>query len=203
MTTQIYTFKITYADCENKIWRIAEVSVNNTLAQLGYMVLATFDTMAYHLFNMECKGITYFLIEDEFVDLRRDRLFDLLSKNRLKTTINKIGEHIKMTYDMGCEQDFDIELISISDMLKEQRMAYPRIIDGAGQGIIDDMHAFDLLELIHRIDETGISDVCYDSSGNSDDKLWDYRNYNFDTDNRTLKGKIRLIRAGFEEYDDE
>lgn len=203
MATQIYTFKITYTDCENKIWRIAEVSANNTLAQLGYMVLATFDTMAYHLFEMEYNGITYFLTEEDFEDLPCDIDYDLMCENKLKTTIYKIGEHIKMTYDMGCEQDFDIELIAISDMLKEQRMAYPRIIDGAGRGIIDDMPAFDLLELIHRIDETGISDVCYDSSGNSDDKLWDYRNYNFDTDNRTLKGKIRLIKAGFEEYDDE
>ncbi|MBQ6942920.1 MAG: hypothetical protein IJN43_01195 [Ruminococcus sp.] len=46
MAVQIYTFKITYADCDNKIWRIAAVSSNYTLAELGYMVLASFDTMA-------------------------------------------------------------------------------------------------------------------------------------------------------------
>ena len=46
MAVQIYTFKITYADCDNKIWRIAAVSSNYTFAELGYMVLASFDTMA-------------------------------------------------------------------------------------------------------------------------------------------------------------
>lgn len=51
MATQVYTFKITYADCDNRIWRTAAVSSNYTLAELGYMVLATFDTMAYHLFE--------------------------------------------------------------------------------------------------------------------------------------------------------
>ncbi len=43
MATQVYTFKITYADCDNRIWRTAAVSSNYTLAELGYMVLATFD----------------------------------------------------------------------------------------------------------------------------------------------------------------
>ena len=36
--TQIYTFRITYRGCEEKIWRVAEVSSNNTLAQLGYTI---------------------------------------------------------------------------------------------------------------------------------------------------------------------
>lgn len=61
MAVQIYTFKITYADCDNKIWRIAAVSSNYTLAKLGYMILASFDTMAYHLFEMKFKGTTIFL----------------------------------------------------------------------------------------------------------------------------------------------
>lgn len=69
MAVQIYTFKITYADCDNKIWRIAAVSSNYTLAKLGYMILASFDTMAYHLFEMKFKGTTYFLTEEDFEDL--------------------------------------------------------------------------------------------------------------------------------------
>lgn len=203
MATQIYTFKITYAECENKIWRIAEVSANNTLAQLGYMVLATFDTMAYHLFDMEYNGMTYYLTEEDFEDLPCDINYDLMCENKLKSTIYKIGEHIKMTYDMGCEQEFDIELIAIRDMQKGHGTAYPKIIDGAGYGIIDDMPAFELLELIHRIDETGNSDVCYNSSGFGTNIPWDYRKYDIGIDNCLLKGKIRRIKAGFEEYDDE
>ena len=66
MAVQVYTFKITYADCDNRIWRIAAVSSNYTLAKLGYMVLATFDTMAYHLFEMKFKETIYFLTEEDF-----------------------------------------------------------------------------------------------------------------------------------------
>ena len=49
---QVYTFKITYQECGNKIWRTFEVSSNYDLASLGYMVLASFRTMAYHLFSI-------------------------------------------------------------------------------------------------------------------------------------------------------
>lgn len=49
---QVITLKITYADCDNRIWREAQISDNSYLNKLGYMVLATFDTLAYHLFSI-------------------------------------------------------------------------------------------------------------------------------------------------------
>ena len=51
MATKVYTFHITYEGLEEKIWRKVEVSSNYRLNQLGYMVLAAFDTLAYHLFE--------------------------------------------------------------------------------------------------------------------------------------------------------
>lgn len=62
---QVSTFKITYRGCEDKIWWIAELSSNSTLAQLGYMILATFDTLAYHLFSISFCGKTYEFDTDE------------------------------------------------------------------------------------------------------------------------------------------
>lgn len=50
--TNVYTIKIKYVGCENKIWCEAQISSNAFLCDLGYMILATFDTMAYHLFNI-------------------------------------------------------------------------------------------------------------------------------------------------------
>lgn len=35
MKTQVYTFHIAYEGFEDKIWRTAEISGNNTVAQLG------------------------------------------------------------------------------------------------------------------------------------------------------------------------
>ena len=121
--TQIYTFRITYRGCEEKIWRVAEVSSNNTLAQLGYTILVTFDTLAYHLFSISCKGISYALDTDE------EEIDDALRLRGVKlSALNlQIGDQLEMTYDFGCEQIFNIELTGIQDMPKGRGRAYPRI----------------------------------------------------------------------------
>lgn len=199
MATQVYTFKITYANCDNRIWRIAAVSSNYTLAELGYVVLATFDTMAYHLFEMKYKGITFFLTEDDFGDLYSDEDSGLLDFYKLKDIDMRIGDVIEMTYDLGCDQVFEITLLEKSDMPKGRGRSYPKILDGAGRGIVDDMPASELLEAIERIDTSGHSGIYYSSVGDSAAPEWDYRKYNLNTDNVLLKGTIYQIRDGYGE----
>ncbi len=204
MAVQIYTFKITYADCDNRIWRIAAVSSNYTLAELGYMVLATFDTMAYHLFEMKFKGTTYFLTEEDFEDLPNydNERYDLLDVHKIGMLGLKIGDVIEMTYDLGCCQEFTIELMEIADIPRGRGRAYPKIIDGAGRGIVDDMAASELLEAIRKTDEDGHSEIYYSSDGFDDVPEWDYRNYLIDCDNGLLKGTIDRIRDGYENYEE-
>ncbi len=204
MAVQIYTFKITYADCDNRIWRTVAVSSNYTLANLGYMVLATFDTMAYHLFNMKYKDTTYFLTEEDFEDLpcEENEKFDLLGLYKVGNLGMNVGDIIEMTYDLGCCQVFDIELIEISDMPRGHGRAYPKILDGAGRGIVDDMPAFELIEVIRKTDTDGHSGIYYSSDGFDDVPEWDYRNYRVDWDNALLKGIIDRICDGYENYEE-
>ena len=204
MAVQIYTFKITYADCDNKIWRIAAVSSNYTLAKLGYMILASFDTMAYHLFEMKFKGTTYFLTEEDFEDLPNcdNERYDLSGVHKIGTLGLNVGDTIQMTYDLGCCQVFNIELLEINDMLRGHGTAYPKILDGAGRGIVDDMPAFELLEAIRKTDENGHSEIYYSSSCSDNAPEWDYRNYRVDWDNTLLKGIIDRIRDGYENYEE-
>lgn len=203
MAVQIYTFKITYADCDNRIWRTAAVSSNYTLAELGYMVLATFDTMAYHLFEMKYKGTTFFLTEEDFEDLpyNEDEPYDLLGLYKIENLGMNIGDTIEMTYDFGCEQVFNIKLLEIGDMPRGHGRAYPKILDGAGRGIVDDMPAFELLEAIKKTDADGHSGIFYSSNGFDNVPEWDYRNYDIEIDNYLLKGTIDRIRDGYENYE--
>lgn len=199
MPAQIYTFKITYVGCEDKIWRTAVVSSNYTLAKLGYLVLATFETMAYHLFEMKFKD-TIYVLSDEDLDYTtwfRKEKYDLLFSHEIGSLDMHVGDVIKMTYDYGCEQIFKIVLLEIDDMPEHQDRAYPMILDGAGRGIIDDMSAFELLEIIKKIDSGEHSEIIYPY----DDLLaneWDYRKYSLDCDNTLLKGEIDAIRIGYE-----
>lgn len=199
MAAQVYTFKITYENCDHRIWREAEVSSNYTLAELGYMVLATFKTLAYHLFEMEYKGVSYCLTEEDLDDLPLDLDGELLDEKKIGTLGMKIGDVIKMTYDLGCCQVFEIALIKIAEMQKGHGRAYPKIIDGAGKGIVDDMPAEVLLDAIKKTDSDGHSEIFYSEDG---DLEWDYRRYDIISDNILLKGGIERIRDGYEDYDE-
>ena len=192
---QVYTFKITYQECGNKIWRTFEVSSNYDLASLGYMVLASFRTMAYHLFSIECKGIEY------ETDIENYGEYPLLREQKLSNLNLIIGEHMQMIYDFGCEQMFDIELIDISEMPRGSGRSYPRVIDGEGKGIIDDMSAYELSKIIKETDKNGKSNFEKENSF-GDMIIWDYRDYKIDYDNCLLKGEISMIREAYETESD-
>lgn len=204
MATKIYTFKITYADCGNKIWRIAAISSNCTLADLGYMVLATFDTKAYHMFEMRYKNTIYFLNEEDFEEIPAadGGKYEILWQNKLGSLDMAVGDKIEMSYDYGCNQVFIIEFIDIADMPKGHGKAYPKILDGAGNGIVDDMPADELLKAIKKTDAEEHSGVYYSSIEFGQAPEWDYRNYKIDLDNMLLKGTIARIRDGHENFED-
>jgi len=190
MATQVYTFHITYESLEDKIWRNIAVSSNYRLDQLGYTVLAAFDTMAYHMFEFYYDDGKFEIPDEECDDDRID-----MANFKLHQLCLKIGDRIQMDYDFGTTQTFWIELISVKEMGKGQGRRYPLVLDGAGQGIIDDMHVDDLKDLISQIDKTGKTEepIYYKSST----MPWDYTRFNLDYINCLLKGSIELIE---EEY---
>ena len=191
---QIYTFRITYRGCEDKIWRVAEVSSNYTLAQLGYTILVTFDTLAYHLFSISSKGASYKPDTDE--EILED--FQYLCWVKLSTLRLQIGAQLEMTYDFGCEQIFDIELIGVQEMPKGRWRSYPRIAAGEGRGIIDDLPADELLKMIREIDRTGVSRFQY-MTASQEMIPWDYREYDLEMDNALLKGGVHRVQDAYEE----
>ena len=193
MTAEVYTFKIVYEGLEDKIWRLAEVSSKYALNQLGYCVLATFDTMAYHLFQFIFRFQTYGIPTDEmdeFPEEMRD-----MADFRLEQLALKVGDVLRMDYDLGTTQSFQIELVSTRPMEKGAGRRYPRIMDGAGKGILDDCPSEELQELIDQIDTKGYTDekIYYKDSI----VPWDYREYDMKFDNMLLKGQIEIISDGF------
>ncbi|MBP3478402.1 MAG: plasmid pRiA4b ORF-3 family protein [Oscillospiraceae bacterium] len=190
MAAKVYTFRVSYEGMEDRIWRKVEVSSNYRLDQLGYMVLAVFDTMAYHLFefyfNDKCFGIP-----------NEDGLFDQfdMAGFRLHQMDLKIGDRIQMNYDFGTTQTFWLELTGIEDMKRGWGRRYPYVLDGAGRGIIDDLSCDELKELVDQIDRNGQTDepIYYQ------ERLipWDYRWFDLKCINGLLKGEIEQIEAGY------
>ena len=190
MATKVYTFHITYEGLEEKIWRKVEVSSNYRLDQLGYMVLAAFDTLAYHLFEL-------YYDDDRFEIPNEDAPFEQINMANFKLhqLDLKLGDRIQMDYDFGTTQTFWLKLIEIADMKRGWGRRYPYVLDGAGRGIIDDMSCEELSELVAQIDRTGKTDepIYYQERR----MPWDYRWFDLDCMNSLLKGEIELIEEGY------
>ena len=190
MAAKVYTFHITYEGLEEKIWRKVEVSSNYRLDQLGYMVLAAFDTMAYHLFE-------FYYDDDRFEIPNEDAPFEQIDMAdfKLHQLKLKLGDRIRMEYDFGTTQTFWLELVEIADMKRGWGRRYPYVLDGAGRGIIDDMSCEELSELVAQIDRNGKTDepIYYQERM----MPWDYRWFDLDCMNSLLKGEIELIEEGY------
>lgn len=194
MKANVYRFLIAYKGYEEKIWREVEVSGNYPLSKLAYLVLSSFDTLANHLFFIEHNGNHYEIdLDDDFYD--EDSIDPTtISLNKIGL---KIGSVMKMIYDYGCEQEFIITLKEISDMEKGTSLKYPRIVSGQGKGILDNMFSDEFGEVIKQIDENNKSEQMY-LSPTGEYELWDYRDFDIEEMNRTLKSDIEAIQNGFE-----
>ena len=201
MAAQVYTFKITYAGCEDKIWRVAAVSSNDTLADLGYLILASFDTMAYHLFEIKYQDVTYLLSQEEgdTFSMFSEESFGLLSQCKLSSLTLKPMDTLKMIYDFGCNQQFEIQFLQAADMPRGHGRAYPKILSGKGRGILEDTPADELLQIIQAIDRGEHFQRWYPPDSEME---WDYRNYSLDYDNAFLKGERSRIKAAYEAYEE-
>lgn len=192
---QVITLKITYADCDSRIWREAQISDNSYLNKPGYMVLATFDTLAYHLFSIEYNGVLFELPSDD----RRIKPEECLFYVKLKDLNLNIGDKLQMIYDFGCEQVFDIEVTDISPMPRGTGTAYPKILRGEGRGVLDNVSAWETLEIIKQIDKTGKSEHSVQTEYGS--QFWDYRDNRLDLDNGLLKGEIARIEDAYSYFE--
>lgn len=189
---KVITFKVEISGLENKIWRKIEISDNSTLATLAYTILATFNSLSYHLYEIKHGNVVYSCsVADNFKDV-------LLTTNIKIKDIDFTNPKLEMTYDFGTPTTFTINYLSSKDMKKGTGTHYPYIIDGEGTGMIDDISCFDLKEIVEFIDKNGYSKYNY-TPGYNLDILYDYRNYDIKSDNRLLKGEISYIKSAYEE----
>lgn len=190
MAAKVYTFHISYEGLEDRIWRKVEVSSNYRLDELGYLVLATFDTMAYHLFEFHYDGERFGFPAEDCLGKQHDMVAVKLGHLNLR-----VGSRIRMDYDFGTTQTFWLDLIRIEEMGRGQGTHYPYLLDGAGRGIIDDMPCEMLKELVAQIDRNGKTDEPFYYQ----ERLapWDYRWFDLKPMNYLLKAEIAMIEEGY------
>lgn len=194
--TKVLTFKVGIEGLEDKIWRKIEITDRRTVADLAYTILATFDSLAYHLYNIKYKNYIF----DCWVCAEESPDYDDLTNAiviKLKDLELKENDTMEMEYDYGSTTTFKITYLESRDANEYEGYLYPNIVDGAGRGMLDDMCDFELKEIVEDIDKKGYSEH-YFTPGYERTIKYDYRQFNIKNNNALLKGLVLEIKNGYE-----
>lgn len=198
--TKVLTFKVEIEELENKIWRKVEITDQRPIADLAYTILATFHSLAYHLYDIEYNGIYY----DCWVNIEDDHR-EVPLVNAVITKLSSIGlkpnDTMKMEYDTGLTTTFKITYLGEREFEKGNGMHYPYIIDGAGYGMIDDITIDELKDIIKDIDKKGKSNYYALYMDGRNTYNYDYRNFDLDKNNLHVRRFFRKIKNGYEYYE--
>ena len=187
MKTKIYKIKVEYQGAETLVWRTIEISSKSLLSKVAYTVLETIDTLANHQFYIQCKNnhyeIPYDDDWDDYIDPRNVKLSDLKLE---------IDDSFVMVYDYGCEQTFVITLKEVVDMKPGTSIKYPRVVDGKGKGILDDVFVSDFKRIAEKNIKTGKATHHYNSKNG--EAIWDYNDFIIPKTNNSLRANIAEIQ---------
>jgi len=192
----IYKFKVRLCELESIMWRNIEITSVSSVAKLGYAVLAAFESTASHLFNIKFKGKRYEIIfEDD--DFNEEPAIDPIITKLSALKLNA-GDKLSMEYDYGAGWEFEIELLSVSEMKRGAGTHYPYVTDGKGKGIIEDTSPYELAEIVEKIDHDGTLPRIADMYSGKENE-WDYREFNLEYCNVFVKDNVWRIRCAYEE----
>lgn len=193
---KVLTFKVGIEGLEDKIWRKIEITDRRTVADLAYTILATFDSLAYHLYNIIYDNKIYdcwVCIEDDYSDIPKVNA----TITKLKDLELKENDTMEMEYDYGSTTNFKITYLGCTDLERGNGSHYPYVVDGEGRGMLDDICDFELKEIVEDTDKKGYSEH-YFTPGYERTIKYDYRNFNIKNNNALLKGLVLEIKNGYE-----
>ena len=196
--TKVLTFKVEIEGLEDKIWRKIEITNRRTVAELAYTILATFSSLAYHLYDINYDNKVY----DCSIDIE-DGYYDVPPINATITKLCDINlkenDTMEMQYDYGSPTIFKITYLGFSEFKKGNGMHYPYIVDGSGSGMIDDISSDELKEVIDSIDKTGESEYSVLCMDGRNSKTYDYRIFDLEKNNLQVRRYFYKIKNGYED----
>ena len=194
----VYKFKVRVCELQNVIWRDIEITSVSSVAKLGYAVLAAFESTASHLFNIRFDGKRYEIVfeDDDFED---EPAIDPI-RTKLSTLKLSVRDKLSMEYDYGAGWEFDIELLSITEMKRGAGTHYPYVTDGKGKGIIEDTSPHELAEMVEKTDKDGTLAQIIDMYSGKE-VSWDYRKFDLEYCNVFFKDNVWKIQNAYEEFE--
>lgn len=165
---QIYQLYAELKDYRPTTWRRFEVVSNITVARLGYILMTLFEMQAHHLFCFdlpfsenyrirmadhytpkEIEKLTraFFTENPGYKNMRLELKNEYIESSPgsvdaaeaiLKRILNLIGEQIYFTYDFGDNWEVIVKLEKVYSDNMTLASDFPRVLEGAGFGIIED-----------------------------------------------------------------
>ncbi len=174
--SKVFKFKVFIEALENKIEREIEIEKDSTVADLSYTILATFDSLAYHLYNIKYNNKQYDCMIGSEDYYREDYYSDLelvdATVTKLESLNLKNNDLMEMEYDYGSTTTFIIKYLG--EVEKREEIVYPYIVKGRGCGMLDDMSSGMLEEIVENIDREGVSNYWF-TPGYEREYHYDYR----------------------------
>lgn len=224
----VYRFYAELRDYEPKIWRRFEINGEKTMAELGYAVMIMFEMHASHLFciRQNMKDTLMTRLEDDFPEERVDEtmmkykeeemfkdiryelpiwdiyLFDnerLIEANDVKLAQVTKEEGLKfcLEYDYGDSWEVDLKLEHCEK--KEVSLSLlPRVIDGEGYGIVEDVGGVGGLEELAYALEQGKGESYEEFISWLGDESLSLSKFDKEDINVRLKKLIRVYRDIYE-----
>ncbi len=188
MKTKIYKFHIQYEGLERQIYRDVELSSDTSLCELGYLVFATFDVLGIHGFTFSFRSVNYRSLP-EWAEAKMDgpdpREVKLSEMHLVR------GSVIYVFYDLARDHTFICRFLGAAT--RDEAIKYPRITDGRGLGIIEEVSPSELARRVRRINRLGASDELYRRLDSDTYVRWDVGAYDIDNDNERLDSRIALF----------
>lgn len=168
----IYQFYSELKGCRKpKVWRRFQVAANISMARLGYILMTLYEMQASHLFCLTVPerenarlDTTYaraepdiwepyrrFAVDAEGLPPIRDEVIYEAPMWKLRGVLRgNPGEKLTLTYDFGDEWEVEAALEAVLVDRELPGRELPRILDGAGYGILEDCGGPFQLERIAR-----------------------------------------------------
>ena len=110
-------------------------------------------------------------------------------------------DKLKVIYDYGFEKVFYVQLVKELKYKPETANQYPKIVDGKGKGIIDDITVEEYSEIVKKV-KTGKMTYRYDGMS-VEEMPWHPDDYSVEKDNSTIRSYVRRIKYACEYGCDE
>lgn len=151
-TKPIYTFYCKLHEVLPETWRLIQLPQNRSVAQLAYAVMTTFEMQARHLFNVTVfkdpsNKDSWRRSADDTVyttDVDEDReVYGSSVADAVATQIDSVfapgNREAVLNYDYGDGWKVSIVLVDIMTDPELKVRDLPRVIAGAGYGIVEDI----------------------------------------------------------------